>query len=598
MEAQLQEYAQRLIAAEAQMQEMQTQMGQQQQRPQAAAAPENVLPAFSAVDTRLLGKPDSFDGSQAKWRDWPIVFRSYAGALSSVLAREMPIAEKSTASCVNAVLSDESAKASNVLYFVLVMLCKGQALDLVINSGQGEGLEAWRQLCKRYEPKMRARWAGMLVNILSWNFDGDVLQRVEAFEREITMYESDSKEKVTDNIKIGILLMRLPQGSLATHMLMNADKHENWQGFRDELLNIRRAQMVTNPNGAAPMDIGALGKKGGQKGTTSLKDIVCRKCGKKGHYARDCWSGQPGGGKKGDQKGKNGKGDKWLSNAYSGGKANGNGGGKGDKNGGKGIKCHKCQGYGHIAKDCPSKKAVNGIEEGEPQSEPGAVDLGGFYINAPIDSLVLGGDICGMCFGRPKPVEEEEEKDLCMLEVSEAQLAELGVAKETIAALRGKLEKRGSTVTLGVDSGAAVSVLPPDVGADYPLEPNANSVKGVPYYAANGNPVYDMGSRVLVGKLKSNKGVVRKAVKGRVCKITKGLISAADMNDAGFKVVLDKEDSYMEDKRSGAIIPINFRRRVFELDLELEPYEEAKKILTDATVNAMASQSFPGQARP
>jgi len=70
------------------------------------------------------------------------------------------------------------------------------------------------------------------------------------------------------------------------------------------------------------------------------------------------------------------------------------------------------------------------------------------------------------------------------------------------------------------------------------------------------------------------------------------------MNDAGFKVVLDKEDSYMEDKRSGAIIPINFRRRVFELDLELEPYEEAKKVLTDATVNARAGQSFQRQARP
>ena len=31
----------------------------------------------SNIDTRLLGKPDRFDGSDASWKDWEFVTRSY-----------------------------------------------------------------------------------------------------------------------------------------------------------------------------------------------------------------------------------------------------------------------------------------------------------------------------------------------------------------------------------------------------------------------------------------------------------------------------------------------------------------------------------------
>ena len=58
----------------------------------------------------------------------------------------MKTAEASQVPVLNTALDADPAQASQQLYFVLVMLCKGQALDIVIYSGQGEGLEAWRQL--------------------------------------------------------------------------------------------------------------------------------------------------------------------------------------------------------------------------------------------------------------------------------------------------------------------------------------------------------------------------------------------------------------------------------------------------------------------
>ena len=47
----------------------------------------------SVIDTRGLGKPDSFDGSGAKWRDWKVVMTSYTAACNGELALLMTKAE-------------------------------------------------------------------------------------------------------------------------------------------------------------------------------------------------------------------------------------------------------------------------------------------------------------------------------------------------------------------------------------------------------------------------------------------------------------------------------------------------------------------------
>ena len=98
----------------------------------------------------------------------------------------MDAAEASETPVLCAVLGTAAAKLSTVLYYILMMLCRGTALDTVVNCGVGEGLEGWRQLCMTHEPKVRSRWAGQLVAILAWSFSGDPISRIEAFEREIT----------------------------------------------------------------------------------------------------------------------------------------------------------------------------------------------------------------------------------------------------------------------------------------------------------------------------------------------------------------------------------------------------------------------------
>ena len=65
---------------------------------------------------------------------------------------------------------------------MMLMICKGAALNTVFLTGDSEGLEAWRQLTEKYEPKMRTRFAGQLMSILSFSFQGDTIERITAWE--------------------------------------------------------------------------------------------------------------------------------------------------------------------------------------------------------------------------------------------------------------------------------------------------------------------------------------------------------------------------------------------------------------------------------
>ena len=89
---------------------------------------------------------------------------------------------------LNAALGLRERAASEQLGFILVMVCRGPALDQVVNSGSGEGLVAWRSLCRRFEPNVRSRFAGVLLGVLSFDFSGDTIARLEAFEGELLTY--------------------------------------------------------------------------------------------------------------------------------------------------------------------------------------------------------------------------------------------------------------------------------------------------------------------------------------------------------------------------------------------------------------------------
>ena len=106
---------------------------------------------------------------------------------------------------------------------MMLTICKGAALNTVFLAGDSEGLAAWRQMTEKYEPKIGTRLAGQLMSILSCSFQGDTTERITAWER-------DSGKILDDEIKVGAVLLRLPESQLKTHLLMRVDKTK-WLRF-------------------------------------------------------------------------------------------------------------------------------------------------------------------------------------------------------------------------------------------------------------------------------------------------------------------------------------------------------------------------------
>ena len=84
-------------------------------------------------------------------------------------------------------------------------------------------------LTDRYDPKIKSGTAGQLVTLLRWNFNGDVMSRLEAFEGEVATYTLNTSETISDNLKIGLVLKSLEGDSaLWDHLLMNASRLTSW----------------------------------------------------------------------------------------------------------------------------------------------------------------------------------------------------------------------------------------------------------------------------------------------------------------------------------------------------------------------------------
>ena len=186
---------------------------------------------FPTFDVRALKGMDHFDGTQRAWRDWAVVTKSYAGVMNPKLVELMTAAEQTTAypDVRNAILPDDAARAaSQQLYTLLLHACKGPSLNKIVNAGQGEGTVAWRALVARYDPNALAVRAGTLQNLLSWSFTGDVLERIEAWEREVAHYEALSGSSVPEDLRIGIVLRQMDESPLKNHMILNAERFKLW----------------------------------------------------------------------------------------------------------------------------------------------------------------------------------------------------------------------------------------------------------------------------------------------------------------------------------------------------------------------------------
>ena len=128
------------------------------------------------VDTRVLGRPSTWDGDETRWEEWSFQMRSWISCLApNDGANWLAQAETATAPVTMAALVSDDARAfSTAVFHVLVMSLKAAPSLTLRRVDLGNGLEAWRQLTERYAGTSRGRQFALLSRIL----------RPEAFPHE------------------------------------------------------------------------------------------------------------------------------------------------------------------------------------------------------------------------------------------------------------------------------------------------------------------------------------------------------------------------------------------------------------------------------
>ena len=274
--------------------------------------------------------------------------------------------------------------------------------------------------------------------------------------------------------------------------------------------------------------------------------MTCFKCGEQGHASYECPNADASGkgvgkygGKDAGKKGSGKKGD--------GGKPGGKKPGK--KGGGdSGLICHRCGKPGHRKRECRSTRHKDGTPLGavteEEQQEEGAEP------ETEIAALSLSSMV-----------------SLNMLAHSTPEVP-LNRARQNSSRVQG-LETR--SVTVGVDSGAGVTVWPKDLCKDYPTLPTEASRAGVAYTTAGSSqsPVKNLGERTLTLDV----GGEARSLRAQVADVRKPLISVAEMCDAGHDVhFLSNGRAYSVHAASGKVTPFTRRKGVFELEATVPRY--------------------------
>ena len=154
-----------------------------------------------------------------------MLFRSYVGLVSEDLVGLMAPAETADPSAlINAQLANNGATTSRDLHHLLLHLTTGPALDRAVNCEDGEGLRAWHSIVERFHPKLRSRNAGILLELMRFDFSGDMLSRIEEFERAIVICQNVRGKVVCSAIKVGMVFNRLLDNELTTHLALKAER--------------------------------------------------------------------------------------------------------------------------------------------------------------------------------------------------------------------------------------------------------------------------------------------------------------------------------------------------------------------------------------
>ena len=165
------------------------------------------------MDARLLGRPREYNGNSTEWNDFKFVFKSYIGVVAHPMLAAMTHAETLNEPIVISGLSPEDAQLSRSLSFLLAQVLSGPPLQLMVNVGEQNGLEAWRLLVCSEQPVSGANRIAAMQSILQLKFSpslGKLEEELRTFEGLVKTYHAIFGEAISDSITHAVIMSQMP----------------------------------------------------------------------------------------------------------------------------------------------------------------------------------------------------------------------------------------------------------------------------------------------------------------------------------------------------------------------------------------------------
>ena len=223
------------------------------------------------VDKRSLHiKPCKYKGNENEWATWRFVFRNFIMLVASDLIVYMDHAEELEEEIDADALGEIAKTAASRIYAILAQFLEGPPLRQLMLVKKSNGLEAWRLLRQRYEPRSGQRSLGALQAVLNSKFEGkDFAADINEWEALVEVYEKAAGEELGDSMRIALVVGKVPH-NIQNFVLGLTPPVKTYRELKDAinawLQGQRKWQTFAGPACVNPeaMDVGFI--KGKSKG--------------------------------------------------------------------------------------------------------------------------------------------------------------------------------------------------------------------------------------------------------------------------------------------------------------------------------------------